>query len=117
MADSDIPKIEFLITDGPYRGEYRIAVTDLTASDVGDLLNAGGPDLDELLFGGGGKPGTRAIAGLVWVVRRRGNKGLAFRAVSDTINMGVIEAIQEPEGDATASGSMDPSDSADASSP
>lgn len=89
MAD-----IDFRITAGPYAGDYGIDLADVSASDVGDLINAGGPDLDDA-FAGGSKPGTRVIAGLVWVVRRRGNKGLAFRAVADHINMGVIDAIAE----------------------
>lgn len=109
MAD-----IEFRISDGPYKADYRIDMRDITASDVGDLINAGGPDLDAV-FSGAGRPGTRVMAGLVWIVRRRGNKGLAFRAVADNINMDVIEQIEEPvQGDAAASGLVDPSPSADA---
>ena len=106
MAD-----IEFKINAGPYAADYRIDMRDITASDVGDLINAGGPDLDEV-FSGNGKPGTRVMAGLVWIVRRRGNKGLAFRAVADHINMDVIDQIEEPAaGDASPSGLVDPSPS------
>lgn len=107
MAD-----IEFRITGGPYSGEYRIDLKDISASDVGDLLNAGGPDLDAA-FAGGQSPGMRVMAGLVWCVRRRGNKGLAYRAVADHINMGVIDQLEPASGDADASGLPDPSISDD----
>ncbi len=85
MAD-----FEFRITEGPYIGEYAINVGDVTANDVGDLLSQGGPDLDDVFTGriGGG---SRAIAALVWVARRRGNKGLAYRAVAEHITFAVID--------------------------
>jgi hypothetical protein len=105
-----VADINFKIASGPYAGDYGIDLRDVTASDVGDLLNAGGPDLDAM-FSGGGSPGTRVIAGLVWVVRRRGNKGLAYRAVADHISMDVIEpATEAPVGD-DSSGLPDPSSS------
>ena len=100
--------IEFKISAGPYAADYGIDLKDITASDVGDLINAGGPDLDDV-FAGNGKPGTRVMAGLVWIVRRRGNKGLAFRAVADNISMDIIEPASA--GDAPASALPDPSSS------
>lgn len=107
MAD-----IDFKISGGPYAGTYGVDLKDITASDVGDLINAGGPDLDNV-FSGGAKPGTRVMAGLVWIVRRRGNRGLAFRAVADHITFDVIESVEEPsEGDASSSGLPDPTSSA-----
>lgn len=107
MAD-----IAFRLTAGPYAGNYEIDLADISAADVGDLLNAGGPDLDAMLTGSGSH-GTRVIAGLVWVVRRRANKGLAFRAVADQVNIGIFEPLEEPVGGgAVASEMPDPSPSA-----
>ena len=107
MAD-----IAFRLTAGPYAGNYEIDLADISAADVGDLLNAGGPDLDAMLTGSGSH-GTRVIAGLVWVVRRRANKGLAYRAVADNVNINIFEPLEEPaEGGAVASEMPDPSPSA-----
>jgi hypothetical protein len=107
-----VADIDFKISGGPYAGTYGVDLKDITASDVGDLISAGGPDLDAI-FSGGGRPGTRVMAGLVWIVRRRGNRGLAFRAVSDHISMDVIQPVEEPaSGDATASALPDPTSSA-----
>lgn len=101
----------FRITDGPYAGKYEIDSGDITANDVGDLLAQRGPDLDEFLVGGAAK-GLRAIAGLVWVVRRRGNKGLAYRMVAEHITLDVFAAIdddeEQPHGE-LAEKSLDPS--------
>lgn len=110
MADYD-----FQITSGIYAGMYKIDPKDITASDVGDLLSQGGPDLDAI-FTGKGSQGTRAIAALVWVVRRRGNRGLAFRAVADHINFDNIDMAPD-NGETEADGPVlpDPSSSADAS--
>ena len=107
MAD-----IEFAITAGPYAGNYSLDIGDITANDVGDLLAQHGPDLDAVLTGGGAT-GTRAIAGLVWVVRRRGNKGLAYRSVAEHITMAVIDAVPDEDAKAagTAGGVPDPSNS------
>jgi len=104
MAD-----ISFRITSGPYAGSYDIDMGDITANDVGDLLAQDGPDLDAF-FTNKAPMGLRAIAALVWIVRRRGSKGLAYRAVADHINMTVFEGAEEP-GEQPA-GSLDPSNSA-----
>lgn len=107
MAD-----IEFRITEGPYVGVYQLDLRDISASDVGDLIAQGGPDLDGLLTGQGAK-GTRAIAALVWVVRRRGSKGLAYRAVADHINMDIVDVVGDEQGE-PAEKSLHPSTSGDA---
>jgi len=91
MAD-----IEFELTAGPYQGKYGIDLADITANDVGDLINQGGPDLDSVLAQQGAI-GLRVIAGLVWIVRRRGSKGLAYRAVADHVNMSIFEPVEEGE--------------------
>lgn len=107
MAD-----IEFRITDGPYKGNYEVDIGDITANDVGDLLAQGGPDLDMVLAGGAAR-GTRAIAAIVWVARRRGNKGLAYRAVAEHITFAVVDAAEPEE---PAEKSLDPSSSESGSS-
>ncbi|HVV37583.1 MAG TPA: hypothetical protein VHC63_13320 [Acidimicrobiales bacterium] len=92
-----MPDITFRVTSGPFAGAYRVSPSDITASDVGDLLAQGGPDLDAILLGDGPK-GARMFAGLAWLVRRRGSsKGLAFRAVSDAINFDIVEPIGDDE--------------------
>jgi hypothetical protein len=107
MAD-----IEFRISTGPYAGDYAIDVGDITANDVGDLLAQHGPDLDEVLMGGSAR-GTRAIAALIWVVRRRGNKGLSYRAIADHVTLAIVEPIGEPDTAGDTAGLPDPSPSAD----
>lgn len=88
-------EIEFRVSTGPYAGDYRIDSADVNASDVGDLLAQGGPDLDAVLTGVAAK-GLRMFAGLVWVVRRRGSsKALAYRAVADNLTFGMIEPLED----------------------
>lgn len=107
MAD-----IEFRITEGPYAGVYTLDLHDITANDVGDLLSQHGPDLDEILTGGAAR-GTRAIAALVWVVRRRGNKGLAYRAVAEHVTLDIVDTVDDDDKE-SAEKSLDPSPSAGA---
>lgn len=109
MADLD-----FEVTDGPYAARYSLNWGDLTASDIGDVVAAGGPDLDAILFTKTAPMGTRGFAALVWIVKRRANKGLAYRMVADTINPTNVRDVEEPDAAGTA-GLPDPSSSADAS--
>lgn len=108
MAD-----IEFRISEGPYAGVYAVDVKDISANDVGDLLAQHGPDLDEMLSGRTAQ-GTRTFAALVWLVRRHGNKGLAYRAVAEHINMDIVEPVVDGENGESAEKSLHPSTSADA---
>lgn len=103
MAD-----IEFAITAGPYAGNYSIDKGDISAVDVGDLRSQqGGPNMDGFLTGQA-PLGLEAFAALVWLVRRRGNRGLAYRAVAEHINFDVIDVANEE----SAEKSVDPSRSA-----
>lgn len=94
-------QFNFRITDGPYQGDYRISERDISASAVGDLIAAGGPDLDAAFASKA--IGIRAIAGLVWMVRREGNRGLAYRAVADRVNMDNFEGLPAETGDEVVS--------------
>lgn len=108
MAD-----IRFRISTGPYAGAYNIDLADITANDVGDLLAQGGPDLDDILVGAGSK-GTRAFAAFVWVVRRRGSKGLSYRAVAEHVSIANVEPADDLEAAPAPDtvGLLDPSNSA-----
>jgi hypothetical protein len=106
MAD-----IEFRINAGPYEGNYALDLGDITANDVGDLLAQQGPDLDAILVGDAAK-GTRLIAALVWVVRRRGNRGLTYRAIADHITINIVEpVVSAGEAAVSPAGLVDPSQS------
>lgn len=87
MAD-----FEFKITSGPYAGSYAVDRSDITATDIGDCIAQGGPDLDAVMLGQA-PTGARFFAALVWITRRRNSsKGIALRMISDTVSFDNIDA-------------------------
>lgn len=90
MSDFD-----FKVTSGPYAGEYRIDLADLTGTDARDFRQAIGVTLAQVVSAGGGDLDT--MAALVWLARRRTNKGLPFAAVADNMTYGNVEQTQAAE--------------------
>lgn len=86
MAD-----FEFRVTGGPYEGRYSVDLVDLSAVDSRDFRQAIGTPLSEVVAAGGGD--LDVLAALVWLTRRRGNRGLPFAAVADHLTYGNVEQV------------------------
>lgn len=97
MADFD-----FAVTDGPYAARYEIDMKDLSGVDILDTRKILGVGLIQAATSG---IDIDVASVLVWLVRRRGNKGLAFQAVAATINYGNLNFDADADGEA---GSVDP---------
>ena len=68
---------------------YDVRFDDLTAADAGDFRRAVGMPLVSAFKDG--NTDLDAIAGLVWLVRRRGQRGLAFASVAETLTYGNVD--------------------------
>ena len=103
MAD-----FEFSVTSGPFQATpYEIDMKDLSGVDVLDARKVLGIGLVQAASQG---MDIDVVAVLVWLVRRRASKGLAFNAVADTINYGNVDFDVKPQaGD--EDGSVDPTTS------
>lgn len=87
-------EITFKITDGPYAGDYSIDPEDFTATELGQFRKAVGFPLETIGTAG---VGLDVLAGMVWLVRRRSSRGLAFEAVADTIRTKNLELVTAEE--------------------
>lgn len=96
----------FRITDGPYAGDYDIDPEDFTGSEVNRFRQAVGVSMTEGLSGT--SIDLDSICGLVWLIRSRTSKGLAYAAVADNVTRRAFQPIDEKvEGDP-----LDPTSSA-----
>ena len=77
---------------------YAINFEDLTAADSGDFRRAVGMPLSAVFRDG--EADLDAIAGLVWLVRRRGQRNLAYASVAESLTYGNVSL--ETEDDAAA---------------
>jgi hypothetical protein len=84
---------------------YEMSPGDFTAVDAGDFRRQMGISLGEAFSSG--QADIDIVAALVWLVRRRTNRGLAFRAVAETITYDSIEPADDTE-PAPAADPMDP---------
>jgi hypothetical protein len=87
VADSTL---SFLV-DGR---RYDVTFEDLTAADAGDFRKAVGMPLSAL-FGGEVTPDIDAIAGLVWLVRRKQERQLSYRVIAESLNYGNVAPVED----------------------
>lgn len=79
---------------------YAINFEDLTAADSGDFRRAVGMPLSAVFRDG--EADLDAIAGLVWLVRRRGQRNLAFASVAESLTYGNVSLETDDENVADA---------------
>lgn len=103
MAD-----FEFSVTSGPFQATpYEIDMKDLSGVDVLDARKVLGIGLVQAASQG---MDIDVVSVLVWLVKRRANRGLAFNAVADSINYGNVDFdVKAPS--AGEAGSVDPTTS------
>lgn len=87
MADNTLS----FIADGK---RYDITVDDLTAADAGDFRRAVGMPLSSV-FANAGMVDVDVLAGLVWLARRRQQKGLSYHSVAETLTYGNVQPVLE----------------------
>lgn len=92
----------FTVTDGPYSGVYDIDLSDLSSLDALDVRKVLGVPL---IQAANGAVDIDVAAVLVWLVRRRSSKGLAFGLVAESLNYGNLDFDQSSGDEA---GSVDP---------
>lgn len=85
MADDDLLHVR--ITDGAYTGRYAIDLDDFTASEAGEFRRSVGVPI-AAMFATEDVGDIDGIAGLIWLIKRRAAKGLAYGAVADEIRYG-----------------------------
>lgn len=101
MAD-----FEFEITSGPYQGRYDLELADFTAAEATAFRHALGLSIAQVV--NDGSADVDAVAGLVWLVRRRGAKSLPYAAVADSITYGNVAALDAAAAAAGEESSVDP---------
>lgn len=72
---------------------YDIRFDDLTAADAGDFRRTVGMPLVAAFQEG--TTDLDVIAGLVWLVRRRGQRGLAYAAVAESLTYGNVDMADD----------------------
>lgn len=72
---------------------YEVNFEDLTAADSGDFRRAVGLPLSAVFRDG--EADLDAIAGLVWLVRRRGDRKLSYYSVAETLTYGNVSLDED----------------------
>lgn len=81
---ADTTKVSFRVAGAGYEVDYNT----LTAVDAGDFRRVVGIPLVHAFRNGAD---LDVIAALVWLVRRRGQRGLTYEEVAESINYGNVE--------------------------
>lgn len=74
---------------------YDVCLDDLTAADAGDFRRAVGIPLVSAFSDG--KADLDVIAGMVWLIRRRGQRNLAYASVAETITYGNVSQVDDEQ--------------------
>jgi hypothetical protein len=83
MADSSV------VTFVAAGARYEIDFEDFTAADAGDFRRAVGIPLSAIFVAG--TADLDGIAGLVWLVRRRGDRKLSYHSVAEALTYGNVD--------------------------